>query len=392
MARLLDKNIYHLYPHGALDIIQYPNEQGCAKIKTLYLDGAHEEGELKNGVKNGVFRFFDKNKKLIASATFQNNRAMDGQVALPAAKGFILYTYSNGNLTALEELSEKGFKKIICRIENGKPTSGLVPVVDAKDNKIKHSYQAYQDGKLVAALVFDDFEKLKEKQKIDNQTIQIERFYNNGKIKYAAQSNVSPLKAPLSRAIHINAPNKPLHTDENSLAQKAKNSAVADFRPSQSPISVLDTSGKNNTLPNPMVTPEIKAYSPTDDKLIAANFSQKPSETTHSLPLVSQEILFAPDGNAVLLSQNTNNEKKSLRVKIKDFFALLTQTPLPKTDKQLLMSGILKLKQKTAVAKQPLPHSPRIASATQRKSAQKISLLKNKFRFFLTRQHGIDKR
>lgn len=369
-----DKTLYNLYPHGALDVIQHPNAQGVSKIRTLYLDGGHEEGELKNGVKNGVFRFYDKNKQLIASATFQNNKAVDGQVVLPETHGFILYTYKGGNLTALEELSLKGVKKTICRIENGRPISGLVPIVDTKDNKIKHSYQAYQDGKLLAALVFDEFNHLKEKQKIKNQTIQVERFYDTGKIKYMANADILPSKSQL-----LNSAN----TIEKSKNKRHAATPYASALPSQ-PTAFIPTT---------------KApHSQAIEETAISDIPTPKADISRPVPTISQEVLFAPDGNAVLLSQKTNTEKKSLRVKIKDFFALLTQTPLPKTEKQVLMSGILKLKQKTIVSKQMFTKDSRVVSSksrvspsSQRKSAQKISLLKNKFRFFLIKQRGVDK-
>ena len=450
-----DKTLYNLYPHGALDVIQQPNAQGISKIKTLYLDGAHEEGELKNGIKNGVFRFYDKNKKLIASATFQNNRAIDGQVVLPAAQGFILYTYKDGNLTALEELSSKGVKKTICRIENGRPISGLVPIVDTKDNKIKHSYHAYQDGKLMAALVFDDFNHLKEKQKIKNQTIRVERFYNMGKIKYVANANILSTKSPLPKSKNTIDAFKTYSSDKNPSPKDAQITVATNLRTIQSDVVVNNMQIKTNTLNSslvapisksdsrqqavaPMVTsshahtdfsakPSIKsgesvAYSPsvsvnsslkiatpqiqmteklnsqTADKSAISDISASKAAISRPVPTISQEVLFAPNGNAVLLSQKTNTEKKSLRVKIKDFFALLTQTPLPKTEKQVLMSEILKMKQKMGASKQPLSQTPRVSpsvsrlsQSSQRKSAQKISLLKNKFRFFLIKQRGIDK-
>ena len=193
-----NKTIYNLYPHGAMDVIQQPDAQGVSRVKTLYIDGSREEGQLRNGVKVGTFRFFDKNKKIIATATYKNNRAVDGNVALPAVDGYILYTYKAGNLVALQELSTKGVKKTICRIENGKPINGLVPVVSSKDNRVQRSYQAYQDGKLVAALIFDDMKRLKEKQQTDGKTIRIERFYDTGALKYQA---VAEVPSPLATAL-----------------------------------------------------------------------------------------------------------------------------------------------------------------------------------------------
>lgn len=394
-----NKTVYHLYPHGALDIIQQPDAQGVSKIKTVYLDGSYEDGLLQNGIKDGIFRFYDKNKKMIASCSFKNNRAIDGQVVLPAPHGFILYTYKNGNLTTLEELSDKGVKKIICHIENGRPVSGLVPVIDTKDNRIKHSYQAYQDGKLVAALIFDDFEKLKEKQKIDNQTIQIERFYDNGSLKYVAQADVEPAKASLQPAHNVSAKNRPIHTDKNSLAQTLQNSTVANLKTAQPEIFMASALGKASTSQNSLIKPMDKAHITTNiGQSVTPNIPITETAVSRPLPIISREVLYTPNGNAVMFSQKTSSEKKTLRVKIKDFFALLAQTPLPKTDKQLLMSGILKLKQKTAVSKQAFTKTSRVVSSksrvsptSQKKSVQKISLLKNKFRFFLVKQRGIDK-
>ena len=157
--------------------------------------------------------------------------------------------------------------------------------------------------------------------------------------------------------------------------------------------------GKASTSQNSLIKPMDKAHITTNiGQSVTPNIPITETAVSRPLPIISREVLYTPNGNAVMFSQKTSSEKKTLRVKIKDFFALLAQTPLPKTDKQLLMSGILKLKQKTAVSKQAFTKTSRVVSsksrvslASQRKSAQKISLLKNKFRFFLVKQRGIDK-
>ena len=500
-AVTLRKNntIYNLYPHGALEAVQQPDAQGISKVKTLFINGCVEEGFLKNGRKIGTFRFFDKNKKLIASAVFKNNRAIDGQVVLPAADGYILYTYKDGNLIALEEMSNKGFKKTICRIENGKPVSGLVPVVDTKDNHVTKSYQAYQDGKLIAALVFDDFNRLKEKQKINDKTIKIERFYDNGRLKYQANAEVKPIlkksaSSPVASkltpvpktASPISSPSFPSKSDgvsikstsiPNSLSSpianplgKPKLNPLPSFS-SKSPISLVEKNsipvshnafaqnnagislnaktlpedkGEKNHIPNARnafaqndaeislnakILPEDKGVQITPTVAIGALPSEKSVAPQRgvllSQPVIAREVLFNPDGNAVMLVQTQDNGHKNMRVKIKDFFALLTQTALPKTEKQSLMSCILKVKNKALQAIHPILapkslhadviardhtnlsslHSPKQQYATDKhsvqitvksfsdktKSSQKISLFKNKFRFFMAKQKGWDK-
>ena len=475
-----NKTIYNLYPHGAMDVIQQPDAQGVSRVKTLYIDGSREEGQLRNGVKVGTFRFFDKNKKIIATATYKNNRAVDGNVALPAVDGYILYTYKAGNLVALQELSTKGVKKTICRIENGKPINGLVPVVSSKDNRVQRSYQAYQDGKLVAALIFDDMKRLKEKQQTDGKTIRIERFYDTGALKYQAVAEVpSPLatalikdnlgpidktdvlkhttatKAPSPLATALIKDNLGPIDKTDALKHTTATKAPSPLTPiSQNSSENIDLSSsspmskgtftqtqtmempKNMTAslePTLPITPNNMVKTTITNPIIPQN-SAVPLHPTHDkkinlqaplhpAPILLQETLLSAQGEPVMALSKHENGKKSMKVKVKEFFEVLKKTTLPKTDKQLLMSGILKLRHKIlprtadkplSSDKQFLEKSPSskkefVALRTNQLSlqktnvmptqfsrstqvrVQKISLLKNKFRFLALKQRGIDK-
>ncbi len=414
-----NKTIYNLYPHGAMDVIQQPDAQGVSRVKTLYIDGSREEGQLRNGIKVGTFRFFDKNKKIIATATYKNNHAMDGNVALPAVDGYILYTYKAGNLVALEELSAKGVKKTICRIENGKPISGLVPMVSTKDNRVQRSYQAYQDGKLVAALIFDDMKRLKEKQQTDGKTIRIERFYDTGALKYQAIAEAPSLQAPLVTKNHENVePRSRSPISKSSFPQtkpmEMPKNMAASLEPTL-PVSqknTVKTTDKQPFIPQNVSVP----LSPLPNKKVNL---QAP---LHPAPILLQETLLSAQGEPVMTLSKHENGKKSMKVKVKEFFEVLKKTALPKTDKQLLMSGILKLRHKILprTADKPLSsdkqflisspsskgletprtnqHSMPKTNITSLKTSrstqartQKISLFKNKFRFFALKQRGIDK-
>ncbi len=421
-AVTLQKNetFYNLYPHGAMDVIQQSDAHGVANIKTLYIDGSREEGQLHNGVKVGTFRFFDKNRKIIASCSFNNNRAISGQVALPASDGYILYTYKAGKLTSLEEMSNKGVKKIICRIENGKPVSGLVPMVSPKDNHIQRSYQAYQDGKLVAALIFDDFNRLKEKQKIKDKTIRIERFYDTGALKYQAVAVAPSLPAPLVTKNHENV--EPLSRSlisKSSFPQtkpiEMQKNIETSLEPTLpvSPKNMVKTIDKQPFIPQNGSVP----LSPLSDKKVDLQASQ------HPIPILLQEILLSAQGNPVIALSKQKNGKNNLKVRVKEFFEVLKQTTLPKMDKQLIMSGIVKLRhqflsltdsealssdkqllgkqhhrrEKSSLPRinQPfLPPKSVISTSSSRTlpiAMPKISLFKNKFRFFMLKQRETDK-
>ena len=445
-----NKTIYNLYPHGAMDVIQQPDAQGVSRVKTLYIDGSREEGQLRNGVKVGTFRFFDKNKKIIATATYKNNRAVDGNVALPAVDGYILYTYKAGNLVALQELSTKGVKKTICRIENGKPINGLVPMVSSKDNRVQRSYQAYQDGKLVAALIFDDMKRLKEKQQTDGKTIRIERFYDTGALKYQAVAEVpSPLATALIKdnlgpidktdalkhttATKAPSPLTPISQNSRENIDLSSSSPMSKGTFTQTQTMEMPknmTASLEPTLPvsqkNMVKTTDKQPFIPQNSSVPLSPLPNKKvnlQAPLHPAPILLQETLLSAQGEPVMALSKHENGKKSMKVKVKEFFEVLKKTALPKTDKQLLMSGILKLRHKIlprtadkplSSDKQFLEKSPSSkkefvalrtnqlslqktnvmstkASRSAQSRVQKISLLKNKFRFFALKQRGIDK-
>lgn len=89
-----------LYPHGAMDVIGARDETGKANIKTLNYDGSYETGQLKNGRKDGVFVFYNRQKKEIGRCTYVRGRAADGETVLAAGGEYIRYIYKAGKLTA----------------------------------------------------------------------------------------------------------------------------------------------------------------------------------------------------------------------------------------------------------------------------------------------------
>lgn len=106
-----------------MDVIGARDETGKANIKTLNYDGSYETGQLKNGRKDGVFVFYNRQKKEIGRCTYVRGRAADGETVLAAGGEYIRYIYKAGKLTGMDCIKADGTRKPICTLEDGKPVS-----------------------------------------------------------------------------------------------------------------------------------------------------------------------------------------------------------------------------------------------------------------------------
>lgn len=380
------KKTLKFFPHGAVDIIDHDKlPDGTQKISTLYLNGCRETGFVKNRAKIGTFSFYDQNGRKLAVCSYQNNRPFNGDIVLPAAKDFILYSYKNGKLTSISQLSLQGKKKVICTFNNGKPVLGMVPVADRKNSSAGQSYLAYLDGKLSAELVFDNLHKLAEKQKILGDTIVIKRFYDNGATKYQAVAKHSFPSNKLSLS------NPPILNKQAPMV-KEQNHHPAMHQVEHIP-SVPRTPSKSmllQNIPNVMLRSSSKLF--------------------QRVMQISKEAFFAKNGTPVLISQKNDNTQ-TYKVKLKEFFNAISAFSLPQKEKNIIVAGFLKMKQRIFLKQHSLLQNKNISASNSlsnvhkrklvksllthsgksrkplNKTFQKLSLLKNKMRFLTTKRH-----
>lgn len=380
------------YPHGAVDIIdQHKLPDGTQKISTLYLNGCKETGFIKNRAKIGTFSFYDQNGKKLAACSYQNNRPQNGDIVLPSAKDFILYSYKNGKLTSISQLSLQGKKKVICTFNNGKPVLGLVPVADRKNSSAGQSYLAYRDGKLSAELVFDNLHKLSEKQKILGDTIVIKRFYDNGATKYQAIAEHSS-----------SGPSTKLALNNSSILNNQTPMLKEQNLPNVVQQVNLDVSNKAATSQTTQKTTHLQD--------IPNIMLRSSSKLLQRVTQISKEAFFAKDGVPVLMAQHKDNTQ-TYKVKLKEFFNAISTFSLPQKEKNVIVAGFLKMKQQVFLKKdnvlqnQNISTSSSLSNANKRKlvkslltysgksrkplnkTFQKLSLLKNKMRFLTTKGH-----
>lgn len=359
-----------LYPHGAMDVIGARDETGKANIKTLNYDGSYETGQLKNGRKDGVFVFYNRQKKEIGRCTYVRGRAADGETVLAAGGEYIRYIYKAGKLTGMDCIKADGTRKPICTLEDGKPVSGLIPTADARTSSVGRSYLLYSDKQLLAGLLFDRQHRLSEKQDIitgrygqnvsiqaenaahkalAGSTVRIERFYADGKVKYEAERHSIALRQPYGEAAKRNTvPGQPYGAAEKMCNDAAKNGKGQE----KTEKGLTERGGEMEKIHTARGGEMEKTQAERGGK----------TEKTHTSPAVRygmagahpaaqpvqvcREALFSPDGHPVMAAEY-NGGRKSLKIKMREFLSVLKGIAMPGTDKNALVSSLLAFRSRT---------------------------------------------
>lgn len=349
-----------LYPHGAMDVIGARDETGKANIKTLNYDGSYETGQLKNGRKDGVFVFYNRQKKEIGRCTYVRGRAADGETVLAAGGEYIRYIYKAGKLTGMDCIKADGTRKPICTLEDGKPVSGLIPTADARTSSVGRSYLLYSDKQLLAGLLFDRQHRLSEKQDIitgrygqnvsiqaenaahkalAGSTVRIERFYADGKVKYEAERHSIALRQPYGEAVKRNTvPGQPYGAAEKMCNDAAKNGKGQEKtekglteRGGEMEKTQAERGGKTEKT---HTSPAVRYGS-----MAGGHPAAQPVQ-------VCREALFSPDGHPVMAAEY-NGGRKSLKIKMREFLSVLKGIAMPGTDKNALVSSLLAFRSRT---------------------------------------------
>lgn len=359
-----------LYPHGAMDVIGARDETGKANIKTLNYDGSYETGQLKNGRKDGVFVFYNRQKKEIGRCTYVRGRAADGETVLAAGGEYIRYIYKAGKLTGMDCIKADGTRKPICTLEDGKPVSGLIPTADARTSSVGRSYLLYSDKQLLAGLLFDRQHRLSEKQDIitgrygqnvstqaenaahkalAGSTVRIERFYADGKVKYEAERHSIALRQPYGEAVKRNTvPGQPYGAAEKMCNDAAKNGKGQE----KTEKGLTERGGEMEKIHTArggeMEKTQAERGGKTEKKYTspAVRYGMAGGHPAAQPVQVCREALFSPDGHPVMAAEY-NGGRKSLKIKMREFLSVLKGIAMPGTDKNALVSSLLAFRSRT---------------------------------------------
>lgn len=359
-----------LYPHGAMDVIGARDETGKANIKTLNYDGSYETGQLKNGRKDGVFVFYNRQKKEIGRCTYVRGRAADGETVLAAGGEYIRYIYKAGKLTGMDCIKADGTRKPICTLEDGKPVSGLIPTADARTSSVGRSYLLYSDKQLLAGLLFDRQHRLSEKQDIitgrygqnvsiqaenaahkalAGSTVRIERFYADGKVKYEAERHSIALRQPYGEAAKRNTvPGQPYGAAEKMCNDAAKNGKGQE----KTEKGLTERGGEMEKIHTAhggeMEKTQAERGGKTEKKYTspAVRYGMAGAHPAAQPVQVCREALFSPDGHPVMAAEY-NGGRKSLKIKMREFLSVLKGIAMPGTDKNALVSSLLAFRSRT---------------------------------------------
>lgn len=348
-----------LYPHGAMDVIGARDETGKANIKTLNYDGSYETGQLKNGRKDGVFVFYNRQKKEIGRCTYVRGRAADGETVLAAGGEYIRYIYKAGKLTGMDCIKADGTRKPICTLEDGKPVSGLIPTADARTSSVGRSYLLYSDKQLLAGLLFDRQHRLSEKQDIitgrygqnvstqaenaahkalAGSTVRIERFYADGKVKYEAERHSIALRQPYGEAAKRNTvPGQPYGAAEKMCNDAAKNGKGQE----KTEKGLTERGGEMEKTQAERGGKTEKTHTSP-----AVRYGMAGAHPAAQPVQVCREALFSPDGHPVMAAEY-NGGRKSLKIKMREFLSVLKGIAMPGTDKNALVSSLLAFRSRT---------------------------------------------
>lgn len=348
-----------LYPHGAMDVIGARDETGKANIKTLNYDGSYETGQLKNGRKDGVFVFYNRQKKEIGRCTYVRGRAADGETVLAAGGEYIRYIYKAGKLTGMDCIKADGTRKPICTLEDGKPVSGLIPTADARTSSVGRSYLLYSDKQLLAGLLFDRQHRLSEKQDIitghygqnvsiqaenaahkalAGSTVRIERFYADGKVKYEAERHSIALRQPYGEAEKRNTvPRQPYGAAEKMCNDAAKNGKGQE----KTEKGLTERGGEMEKIHTARGGKTEKTHTSP-----AVRYGMAGAHPAAQPVQVCREALFSPDGHPVMAAEY-NGGRKSLKIKMREFLSVLKGIAMPGTDKNALVSSLLAFRSRT---------------------------------------------
>lgn len=348
-----------LYPHGAMDVIGARDETGKANIKTLNYDGSYETGQLKNGRKDGVFVFYNRQKKEIGRCTYVRGRAADGETVLAAGGEYIRYIYKAGKLTGMDCIKADGTRKPICTLEDGKPVSGLIPTADARTSSVGRSYLLYSDKQLLAGLLFDRQHRLSEKQDIitgrygqnvsiqaenaahkalAGSTVRIERFYADGKVKYEAERHSIALRQPYGEAVKRNTvPGQPYGAAEKMCNDAAKNGKGQE----KTEKGLTERGGEMEKTQAERGGKTEKTHTSP-----AVRYGMAGAHPAAQPVQVCREALFSPDGHPVMAAEY-NSGRKSLKIKMREFLSVLKGIAMPGTDKNALVSSLLAFRSRT---------------------------------------------
>lgn len=348
-----------LYPHGAMDVIGARDETGKANIKTLNYDGSYETGQLKNGRKDGVFVFYNRQKKEIGRCTYVRGRAADGETVLAAGGEYIRYIYKAGKLTGMDCIKADGTRKPICTLEDGKPVSGLIPTADARTSSVGRSYLLYSDKQLQAGLIFDRQHRLSEKQDIitgryrqnvstqaenaahkalAGSTVRIERFYADGKVKYEAERHSIALRQPYGEAAKRNTvPGQPYGAAEKMCNDAAKNGKGQE----KTEKGLTERGGEMEKTQAERGGKTEKTHTSP-----AVRYGMAGAHPAAQPVQVCREALFSPDGHPVMAAEY-NGGRKSLKIKMREFLSVLKGIAMPGTDKNALVSSLLAFRSRT---------------------------------------------
>lgn len=359
-----------LYPHGAMDVIGARDETGKANIKTLNYDGSYETGQLKNGRKDGVFVFYNRQKKEIGRCTYVRGRAADGETVLAAGGEYIRYIYKAGKLTGMDCIKADGTRKPICTLEDGKPVSGLIPTADARTSSVGRSYLLYSDKQLLAGLLFDRQHRLSEKQDIitgryrqnvstqaenaahkalAGSTVRIERFYADGKVKYEAERHSISLRQPYGEAVKRNTvPGQPYGAAEKMCNDAAKNGKGQE----KTEKGLTERGGEMEKIHTArggeMEKTQAERGGKTEKTYTspAVRYGMAGAHPAAQPVQVCREALFSPDGHLVMAAEY-NGGRKSLKIKMREFLSVLKGIAMPGTDKNALVSSLLAFRSRT---------------------------------------------
>lgn len=182
---------YKFYPNGSLDEISPDKNKsaGTANVITYNIDGSYEKGQLFQGRKNGAFTYYDKNNRPISTCTFKNGRPQDGMMFGVFQQKRFYYTYQNGKLLNVECRNFEGKKLSACLMNEEMPLSGMMP----KDVRFSDMmFDVYEKSEKIATVILNDDAKTAERIVKKENTVKIERFYEDGTPHYAAK--ITPFK------------------------------------------------------------------------------------------------------------------------------------------------------------------------------------------------------
>lgn len=181
--------IYKFYPNGSLDEITPTKTAGLSDVTTYNIDGSFEKGQMFQGRKNGIFTYYDANKKPIGSCSFKNGRPQNGIMIGVFNQKRFYYTYKDGQLLNVKCQTFSGKKLSSCAMNGEKPVSGLMP----KDTRFHDMiFDVYDNGEKIATVALDDNAQMTDRVSQKEKTIKIERFYASGTPCYAAK--ITPFK------------------------------------------------------------------------------------------------------------------------------------------------------------------------------------------------------